>query len=190
MFFKKKAIYKYNILEKYKIDINDADADTLEKMCENDNYNFYKFREKNATLSNLYILRQDKQNPKKVVFFGNYEEHSCIYKGHLFLAKSTGELNRFDHITCINVENGNIRNYRWKSKYGIMNIINGYGRFYNQDKITNVYVKDDILVFDINRTKTNDKEAQDYEYNVDMDYKLFVQEKGYDFVIRYSYEVE
>lgn len=192
MFFKKKALYKYDMLEKYKIDIEKVISERetiIEKICESNNYIFYKFREKDATLSDLYIIRQNKDNKKKVVFFGNYEELVCVYKEHLFLTKKSGELNRFDYITCINVETGNVRKYKWKSQYGSLSVINGYGRFYNQDEVKKMYVKEEKLIMEIHREKTTSKEAESYEYNKDMDYILYIEKKGNDFVTKYSYEI-
>lgn len=193
MFFKKKSIYKYNMLEKYKINLELAKNDgntVVEKIGESLNYNFYKFREKDATLSYFYILRQDKKNPKKVVYFGNYEDINCIYNEHLFLTRKSGELNRFDHFICLNVETGEKTTYRWKSPFGYMEVINGYGRFYNQDSIEKIYVENNKMIMEVKRTKTPDKEAQEYEYNIDMNYKLTVEYINGEFVATYSYEQE
>lgn len=191
MFFKKKAIYKYNILEKYKIDLEFAKNDgntVVEKIGDSLNYTFYKFREKDATLSSYYILRQDKSNPKKVVYFGEYEDINCVFNEHLFLTRKSGELNRFDRFICLNVETGEKTIYKWKSPFGYMEVINGYGRFYNQDSIEKIYVENNKMIIEVNRKKTTDKEAQEYEYNIDMKYILTIEYINNQFIAKYSYE--
>ncbi len=187
----KKPIYDYKMLDKFKINIDKCQKKKeicLEKMCESNNYIFYKYQEKNEWYYPAYILRQSKENKKNVVFFGNFLPFYCIYKGHLFLAEESGELFKGrDLITCINVENGNVTRYKWKSEYGIVRNINGYGRVYCQDSIKKVYVSNDTLIIEITREKTNDESANDYKYNYSMDYVLSIKYNNGFFEPNYSF---
>ena len=73
MFFRKKPIYEYVMLEKIKINLNKYKnkPELLSKICESENYIFYKYKEDDNWWSSSYILRKYKIDKKNIVFFGD-----------------------------------------------------------------------------------------------------------------------
>lgn len=190
MFFRKKPIYEYAMLEKIKINLNKYKnkPELLSKICESENYIFYKYKEDDNWWSSSYILRQSKMDKKNIVFFGDYKPLYCVYKEHLFLAEESGEFMKGrDLIVCIDIESGIVTKYKWKSKYGVVQDINGYGRVYSQDTIKKMYVSDEQLIFEIHREKTDMEEAKNYEFNYTMDYILYVKYIDGHFETNYFY---
>ena len=92
-----------------------------------------------------------------------------------------------DLIVCIDIESGIVTKYKWKSKYGVVQDINGYGRVYSQDTIKKMYVSDEQLIFEIHREKTDMEEAENYEFNYTMDYILYVKYIDGHFETNYLY---
>lgn len=122
------------------------------------------------------------------MFFGDYKPLYCVYKEHLFLAEESGEFMKGrDLIVCIDIESGIVTKYKWKSKYGVVQDINGYGRVYSQDTIKKMYVSDEQLIFEIHREKTDMEEAENYEFNYTMDYILYVKYIDGHFETNYFY---
>ena len=76
--FSKKNIYDYNILEKYKINLEqfiEKNPDYCVKIDENDKYVFYKYRPLDIYSNKSYVLRKRKNGNKDIVFFGEYNTH-------------------------------------------------------------------------------------------------------------------
>ena len=192
MFFKPKEIYQYKILEKYKIDIEETNRlhetgktqarDYCKLIAKDGQYFFYGYKT-HSDGSGGYVLRQEIRNPKHVVFFGESRKYNIVYKGFLFQVNENGEVGNFG-ITARNTENGSLIKYNWLSDRGIFVSINGFGRYYCQDTVKDVSIKDDKLVFKISRKKSKDpyNEYSPDKYDMDTQYDLIVENKGSNFV--------
>lgn len=185
--FKTKKIYEYKPMEKVKIDIDAAlnnpspkNREYCKLFAETNEYNFYMY-EAYSDESGGYVLRQRKSKPKDIVFLGNHKQLACVFEDFLFQTEHTGERGRF-YIQATNIENGVTEYYDWLGKGNHYITPGGYGRFYCQDIINEMYVENKKLIFNITRIKSNTNEIyrtlgyKQYvdEYDYDMDYKLEV----------------
>lgn len=187
MFFKPKEIYKYNILEKYKIDIdkeNRSSHNACELVTKDDQYAFYRYKACSDG-SGGYILRQEINNPKKVVFFGESKIFNIVYKNHLFQVDKNGELGRFG-ITARNCSTGQLTKYGWIGQKAVYLVTpDGFGRFYSQDDVDDVYIKDDKLYFKCYREQSlnpGHKETKPDRYDVTAYFTLVVEVKSGKFM--------
>ena len=187
MLFKPKEIYMHKILEKVKINIdeeNQSPNKTCELVSKDNQYAFYRY---NAFPdgSGGYILRQEINNPKKVVFFGESKIFNIVYKGYLFQVDKNGEHGRFC-ISARNCETGQLIEYNWIGQKAVFLVTpDGYGRFYSQDEVDGVYSKDDKLYFKCYREQSLDphhKETKPDRYDVTAEFMLVVEEKEGKFV--------
>lgn len=192
MGFLNKEPYECKILETYKIDIEKTNniyktnnpngkselgtqREYCELIAESSEYNFYSYRTYSDG-SGGYVLRQDKQNPMNVVYFGDCKIHNCVFHGYLFQVNRSGEIGRFG-ITGKNIQTGEIRNFSWLSDKANTYVINGFGRFYCQDSVNKVFIKDGKLVFKITRKKSDyspEESDKNNKYDVDTDYDLVI----------------
>ena len=192
MGFLHKEPYECKMLETYKIDIEKTNniykannpngkselgtqREYCELIAESSEYNFYSYRTYSDG-SGGYVLRQDKQNPMNVVYFGDCKIHNCVFHGYLFQVNRSGEIGRFG-ITGKNIQTGEIRNFSWLSDKANTYVINGFGRFYCQDSVNKVFIKDGKLVFKITRKKSDyspEEDNKNNKYDVDTDYDLVI----------------
>lgn len=189
--FKKKEVHKYKVMERYRIDISKTNRlynegkskegswgrrEFCHVIAEGQKYIFYGYRTFEDG-SGGYVLRQEKDNPRKIVFFGDCRLFNCVFHDYLFQVNREGEIGRFG-ITARHVASGNQIRYNWLSERANYIAINGYGRFYSQDTVEDVYVKDGKLVFRVSRKKSNDphhKYEQSDCYDIDVKYDLIVE---------------
>ncbi len=189
--FSKKEPYEYKVLEKYKIDIESTNRafqenktskeswggrEYCELVAENNAYQFYGYRTY-SDHSGGYILRREKRNPKNIVFFGENKIFNCVFHDYLFQVSSSGELGRFG-ITGRNINDGALVKFNWLSEKAVFVVINGYGRFYSQDSVKDLFVKDGKLIFKVSRQKSNDPHHEDThpdKYDLDIAYDLVVE---------------
>ena len=189
--FSRKEIYKYKVLQKYKIDIESTNRafqenktsdkdwrgrEYCELVAENDNYQFYGYKTY-SDHSGGYILRREKRNPKNIVFFGESKVFNCAFHDYLFQVNHSFELGR-PGITGRNINNGSLIRFNWLSKKAVYIVINGYGRFYSQDSGKDLFIKDGKLVFKISRKKSYDpyhKDTTPDKYDIDTEYDLVVE---------------
>lgn len=85
MFFRKKPIYEYVMLEKIKINLNKYKnkPELLSKICESENYIFYKYKEDDNWWSSSYILRQSKMD-KKILCFLEITNHYIAFIKNIY----------------------------------------------------------------------------------------------------------
>lgn len=189
--FSKKEPYQYKVLERYKIDIEKTnelfqsgqtnteswkDREFCELVAQDNLYKFYGYRTY-SDHSGGYILRQEKKKPKNVVFFGDNKQLNCIFHGYLFQVNHNGELGRFG-ITGRNVMDGSLTQFNWLSDKAKFILINSYGRFYSQDSVKSVSIKEDKMVFKVSREQSSDpreKEKATDIYDIDVEYDLVVE---------------
>lgn len=184
---KLKEISRYSILEEYNIDLTET-KDSIEKIGETTNYIFYLYKPEGSILDSKYFLRQNKDNAKNIVYFGNMPSHACLFEDYLFCAYKTGEMDRYDYIEARNIENGNILTFNWLGKNGNMVYINGYGRPHNQDTINSMNVNENKLIIEVHREKGTVYEKTDRNY--EMNYTIVVEYKNGVFLPTYFYEEE
>lgn len=179
MFFNN-DIKKCKLLEKFSIDIEkeqQKDPKTVKKLVEIDNYIFYIYNNPKVNYDSFYILRQDKNKKKNIVSLEWIDEkfldYSCVFDNNLiFAVGGNPEMNKWDYFQFINIFTGERQRVKLRSDYGNMEIIGGYGRVYNQDKIIKMYNNNGNLIVEFHRNKSNSKNASNYIYNNEMDYIL------------------
>lgn len=197
MFFNK-DIKNCKLLGKFNIDIEkeqQKDAKILKKLVEIDKYIFYIYNNTKVNYDSYYILRQDKNNKKNIVSFEWIDEkflqHFTTFDNNLiFAVGGNPEMNKWDYFQFINIFTGEKQRVKLRSDYGNLEVIGGYGRFYNQDKIEKMYNENDKLIVEFHRNKSNDKKAIDYKYNSEMDYTLILSVSNGKVTAQRSYEEE
>ena len=188
---KPKTIYEYKILERYPINIEKCNQIYVESGCtesykgreycelidESEEYRFYSYLTCSDG-SGGYVLRQDKSVPDEVVYFGKNKRFNCVFNGYLFQVDRTDELWKGFGITARNIYTGELVRCNWLSKKGHFVLIGGYGRVYSQDTVNNVFIKDDKLIFEVSRVKSDDpfEENDEFDENdIDVNYTLVVK---------------
>lgn len=180
----KKSMDEYNLFERIKINFNKLakDVTKLKKICESDDYIFFKYKPNEEKYS-TYILGQLKKHPKKVFMFGKNYDFVCVYKKNLFLCNTGGELNRSStFVHRLDLINKTEENYNFRWKYSELIFIMGYGRFYTTDKYLKMKVEGDELVIYVHRKKSDDKKFMNDKENCDMDYKVVFKYENNTFV--------
>ena len=185
LFFKKKEIYKYNIMEKIKINLeklkNNSNVEIIHA-CESQKYNFYIYKPE-GSYSSKYILAQSKEKPNLILFLGKAYQFIEVFKNHLFLCNSGGEFNRPEtFIKTIDLETGKEINYNLRGDYSKFIAINGYGRFHTTDKYIGMKVLDNQLVISGEREKDTSEENQNAPYNDDIKFEIIFEYKNGSFI--------
>ncbi|MBQ5608295.1 MAG: hypothetical protein IIU86_04650 [Oscillospiraceae bacterium] len=126
-------------------------------------------------------LRQNKDNPKKVVFFGKSRMLSCIFHDHLVQVDWSAYGTEL-YLWTRDVHNGKERIYPWFGKYAIPT---GTGSRYDQDSVLDMRVdkEKDAIIIDVRRTFCDFADSEDSEYicNADTVYTLVVTYKNGQF---------
>ncbi len=116
---------------------------------------------------NQYIMRQDKQNYKKVVYLGWLRGEKCVFHGKIFY------INRWSYTGCsenplnyIDVETGNS---------GHLSVLSNKGCWINmhlhcQDNVNNFTIKDDKIVIEVTRYKADAHNEEEFSYVIYVTY--------------------
>ena len=195
MFFNN-DIKKCKLLGKFNIDIEkeqQKDSQVVKKLADIDNYVFYIYNNPKVNYDSFYILRQEKNNKKNIVSLDwideKFLEYFCVFDNNLiFAVGGNPEMNKWDYFQFINIFTGARQRVKLRSDYGNMEIIGGYGRVYNQDKIIKMYNNNGDLVVEFHRNKCDNKNAIDYTYNKEMDYTLTLSANNGKIYAHRSYE--
>ena len=164
--FGNKEIYKYHILEKYNKGIDNC---TL--VGETDAYRIYTL--KHQTLSNTYFLRQDKRNPKKVVYLGAAYTHIGVFHNKIFSINRMSLTGRSKHpLFCTDVETGERTELHVLSEKQCHVAVPGRLHFYCQDMVEEILVADDTLIIKVTRYK------EDANYETERTYQIHIRYDG------------
>ena len=192
-----KKIYQHKMLERCKVDLEEAlrqsgteDNNHCGLVAESKEYLFYRYAAYSDG-SGGYILRRNKAKPKEIVFFGRSRRYNCVFHDFLFQVDASGELGRF-YITCTNIYSGEKSKCPWLSEKANFISINGYGRFYCQDSVNEMYVADDKLVIKVYRKKITQVRMEDSAYlndpnNIETPYTLIVSMDAGRFQVKYVF---
>lgn len=160
-----KSIYEYSILEKCPIDIektnqsyavaNHANEYSEREYCdfidENNEYRFYTYLTYSDG-SGGHVLMQEKEASSEVFYFGKSKKFNRLFNDFLFQVDETGESGAFG-ITARNILTGALIKCDWLSQRERYVSLNGFGRFYSQDIVNDVFVEGDKLIFKVTRLK-------------------------------------
>ena len=172
--FSPKPIYKYKMLEKYKVDIEQENeefrrTDSHHRLArykligETPLYHIYSFFD-----GDNYLLRQEKANPKKVVFFGNAKTNMCIYHNKLFAIDRMNNTSRTHHpLYCTDIVTGEISELSVLSDKGCYFAMH----LHCQDLVESMSIKDDVLILEVTRYKENSHSDEEFKYRVCICYK-------------------
>ncbi len=183
-----KAPYNHKILERYWIDIDkinrrfelysseDKFLDKLEYcklVAESDKYYFYSYRTYRDG-SGGYILRREKKQRDRIVYFGEAKKFNIVFNDYLFQVNASCEIGR-SHIVAKGIDNGYVLKFDWLSKTPMCYTINNFLRYYSQDSVSDVFIRNDNLIFKISRKQSNSKDRDiSNPYDKNLDYELVV----------------
>ena len=150
-------------------------------IAESENYIFYNYG-CYPDGSGGCNLRQNKDNPQKVVFFGKSRRMSCIFHDHLVQVDSSAYGTEL-YLWTKDIHTGKERIYPWFGKYDIPT---GRGSRYDQDSVLGMSIdkENDSIIIDVRRHFCEFADPDDLEYvcNADTNYKLIVKFKNGEFV--------
>ena len=150
-------------------------------IAESENYIFYNYG-CYPDGSGGCNLRQNKDNPKKVVFFGKARMMSCIFHDHL-VQVDTSAYGTELYLWTKDVHTGKERIYPWFGKYDIPT---GRGSRYDQDNVLGMWVDNerDAVIIEVRRSFCESADSSDPEYvcNADTRYNLIVKYTNGEFV--------
>ena len=187
----KKDIFEYNMLERVRINIEKKNEkylknrtgedyeyymqrDYCELILETEEFNFYTYMNYGDG-GGGYILRQEKSKKKNIVFFGESQRLNCIFHNFLFQV-SEDQAFKLGGITGRDIYTGELYNFDWLSKKTRMVYIHNVGHQYRQDYVDDIFVKDDDLIFNVTRKKSDSKYNQkDDPFDIDTKYKIVVK---------------
>lgn len=186
-----KEIYYYEILEPYPINIEETNRAYLasggvfaepfkerkfcELVAENDKYEFYSYRSYEDG-SGGYLLRREKSNPNNVVYFGKKRRLNCIFHNYLFQAENSNQRVE-DGIKAQDVETGKIFTCDWLSELTYQKAIFDRKFYASIDRVDDVYVEQEKLVFKIFRKEYNPRYGEDEQQEriIEIGYNLIVE---------------
>ena len=181
-----KDMYKYELFERVKVNFDKEQQKPnveIEKIFENDDYNFYEYKAANEY--SRYLVCQLKENPKLIYFLGDPASLICEFKDNLFLCGGCHEMGSEEnlvHRIDLNNKTENFYNFR---DYGRMIWCNGYGRWFSTDNYTDMKVEDDELVIYGHREKGDDNDGDNLTndvFNCEMDFKIVFRFEDNQFV--------
>ena len=192
-----KEIYEYEILEPYRINIEETNRTFLanggvvdyiegrkfcELVAENEKYEFYSYRTYSDG-SGGYLLRRKKNNPQNIVYFGKNRDFSCIFHDYLFLACRGNQDPRYCPIAQ-HIETGELIKCDWLSKEQYIRYTpDGFGRGVCVDSVDNMVVEQGKLIFKVSRKEPNARfwENEQQDRYVERTYDLVVEYADYQF---------
>lgn len=172
--FGNKPIYKYRVLDKYKVDI-DKENEELRQANQNeryiyvgetDVYRIYYFRGEIA--SNTYLLRQEKAQPKKVVYLGEAKDKMCICGNKLYIINRINYTSRTHHpLYCIDIDTGEKTELTVLSDKGCYIALH----WHCQDCVEAISTVGNSVVLDVTRYKENSHYEEECKYRISVQYK-------------------
>lgn len=152
-----KEIRDYKVMEKYK-----KSLDAFFVFGETERYRLYLDKRLKQ-----YILRQDKQNPKNVVYLGWLRGQTCIFFDKIFYINQISYTGRVDNpLNYIDIETGNAGN---------MNVLSNKGAWFAmhwhcRDIVQKIYIQQNTLVIDVNRYKEDSHSEKECLYSIHITY--------------------
>lgn len=169
--FGSKPIYKCRILEKYKIDIEKENCDLVGETAQ---YRVYCF--KADSTSSTYLLRQEKLNPKKVVYLGQAKNKMCVCGNKVYAINRINYTSRTTHpLYCIDIETGESRELPVLSDKGCYIAMH----WHCQDCVESIALEDGAVVMDVTRYKENSHYEEELKYRVYIRYENGKYSKKY-----------
>lgn len=173
--FGEKEIYKYRLLERYK-----KGVDGCQFVGETSAYRIYTL--KHQTLSNTYFLRQEKANPKKVVYLGRAHRNICVFHNKIYSIDRMSLTGRSYHpLFCTDIETGTRTEIAVLSKKQCHVLVPGSLHFYCQDMVESIKISGDAVVIEVNRYK------EGVNYEKEFTYYIYIRHNGSSLVIEYDY---
>jgi len=152
-----KEIRDYKIMERYR-----KSLDAFYEFGETEKYRLLMDKKLKQ-----YILRQDKDNPKKVVYLGWMRGKYCIFHNRIFYINTISYTGIAENpLNYIDVETGNS---------GKMSVLSNKGfwlamHWHCQDVVNEFYIKEDALVIDVTRYNENSHNEKEFTYTAYVTY--------------------
>ena len=161
--FGSKPIYKCRILEKYKVD---PEKEQCGLVGETVQYRIYRFKEDG--ISSTYLLRQEKSNPKKVVYLGQAKENMCICGNKLFAIDRINYTSRTNHpVYCIDVDTGESIELPVLSDKGCYFAMH----WHCQDCVESISLRDDTIILAVTRYREKSHGEEELRYRAHIRYE-------------------
>lgn len=142
-------------------------------IAESHDYLFYSYHSDENKAWGTYLVRVTKRNPTEMVFFGEQEDWNCIFHEYLFsIDKRSGFFSDLS-LRQVDVDSGEESAL---DLFGKGRVFEAFGRDsvheICQDKIQNMYVKDDVLVLEVSRKEGSVRPGVIEKYNKDLEYRI------------------
>lgn len=153
----RKELSDYKVMEKYKKSLDDFYI-----FGETEKYRLYLDKPLNQ-----YIMRQDKQNPKQVVYLGWLRGEKCVFHGRIFYINKWSYTGRSENpLNYIDVETGNAGHLSVLSNKGCWIAMH----WHCQDNVNNFTIKDDKIVIEVTRYKADAHNEKEFSYVIYVTY--------------------
>ena len=152
-----KEIRDYKILERYR-----KSLDAFYEFGETEKYRLLMDKKLKQ-----YILRQDKENPKKVVYLGWLRGKYCVFHDKIFYINTISYTGNAENpLNYIDVETGNA---------GKMSVLSNKGfwlamHWHCQDVVNEFGIKEDALVLEVTRYKESSHNEKEFTYTAYVTY--------------------
>lgn len=160
--FGNKPIYKYHILERYRNSIDECSI-----VGETSTYRILTLKH---GYSSTYFLRQDKKNPKKVVYLGPAHNKICVYRDTIISINRMSTTNSASHpFFFTDIATGERKSIKFLSdktcRITVSDATTIRSHIYCQDMVESIKIEDEAAVAEVTRYE-EDTYLEEFTYHI------------------------
>lgn len=191
--FFNKPLYKYNPLERVRIDIDKVKSYDEKRSCdlvgETNDYRIYIYKENGAGIGR-YFLRQEKTHPKRVAYLGRARGHYCVFHDKVFTIDSFSSTGHTRHpLICKDINTGAQTEMEILSPKGFYEFIGTSMHLYCQDVVQSIEVNNDVMTLKVCRYPAEATLTKD-TYHKEFVYHIHIKRPGGNFVVEKEFPEE